>query len=154
MYQWYLKQCIRTARKEYYVNEFTKCKNDIRKTWDTPKGIICKKKLKSEYPPFFMDMGQQISGYENTVDKFNEYFTQIVSSLANWIDIANKATFDSLLKKPNSSNFQFQYTDVPSVQKIINYSKPKSSAGHDNISFKLLRHVGDIVAYPFTIIIN
>ena len=154
VYQGYLNQCIRTAKKEYYVNEFTKYNNDIRKTWDTLKGIICKNKMKSEYPPFFMDMGQQISGDKNIADKFNEYFTQIGPSLANSIDIANKATFDNYLKKPNSSSFQFQYTDAPSVQKIINNLKPKSSAGHDNISSKLLRHMGEIVAYPLRIIIN
>ena len=153
VYQGYLNQCIRTAKKEYYVNEFSKYKNDIRKTWDTLKGIICKNKMKSEYPPFFMDMGQQISGDKNIADKFNEYFTQIGPSLANSIDIANKATVDTYLKKPNSSSFQFQYTDAPSVQKIINNLKPKSSAGHDNISSKLLRHMGEIVAYPLIIII-
>ena len=32
--------------KEYYVNEFTKYKNDVRKTWDTHKGIICKNNMK------------------------------------------------------------------------------------------------------------
>ena len=154
VYQGYLNQCIRTAKKEYYVNEFTKYKNDIRKTWETLKGIICKNKMKSEYPPFLMDMGQQISGDKNIADKFNEYFTQIGPSLANSIDIANMATFHTYLKKPNSSSFQFQYTDAPSVQKIINNLKPKSSAGHDNISSKLLRHMGEIVAYPLSIIIN
>ena len=43
---------------------------------------------------------------------------------------------------------------MPSVQKIIKNLKPKSSTGHDNISSKLLRKVGDIVAYPLSIIIN
>ena len=71
-----------------------------------------------------MGMGQQISGDKNIADKFNEYFTQIGPSLANSIDIANKATFDTYLKKPNSSSFQFQYTDAPSVQKIINSGLP------------------------------
>ena len=154
MYQGYLNQCIRTAKKEYYVNEFTKYKNDIRKTWDTLKGIICKNKMKSEYPWNFIDRGQQIGGDKNIADKCKEYVTQIGQSLANSIDISNKATFDTYLKKPNSSSFQFEYTDVPSVQKSIKNLKPKSSAGHDNISSKLLRQVGDIVAYPLSIIIN
>ena len=101
-----------------------------------------------------MDMGQQISGDKNIADKFNDYFTQIGPSLANSIDIANKATFNTYLKKPNSSSFQFQYTDALSVQKIINDLKSKSSMGHDNISSKLLRHMGEIVAYPLSIIIN
>ena len=61
MYQGYLNQCIRTAKKEYYVNEFTKYKNDIRKTWDTLKGIISKNKMKSEYPRNLIDRGQQIA---------------------------------------------------------------------------------------------
>ena len=102
MYQGYLNQCIRTAKKEYYVNEFTKYKNDIRKTWDTLKSIICKNKMKSEYPRNFIDRGQQIAGDKNIADKFNEYFTQIGPSLANSIDISNKATFDTYLKKPIS----------------------------------------------------
>ena len=32
MYQGYLNQCIRTAKKEYYVKEFTKYKNGRRET--------------------------------------------------------------------------------------------------------------------------
>ena len=118
MYQGYLNQCIRAAKKEYYVNEFIKYENEIGKTWGTLKGIICKNKMKSEYPRFSTDRGQQITGDKNIADNFNKYFTQIGPSLANSIDIADKATFDTSLKKPNSSAFQFQYTDAPSVQKI------------------------------------
>ena len=43
-YNGYLKQCIRFAKREHYVHEFTKYKNDIRKTWDTLKNIINAKK--------------------------------------------------------------------------------------------------------------
>ena len=39
-YYGYLKQRIRTAKREFYVHEFTKYKNDTRKTWDTLKDII------------------------------------------------------------------------------------------------------------------
>ena len=104
--------------------------------------------------PFLWTWVSRYREIKNIADKFNEYFTQIGPSLANSIDIANEATFDTYLKKPNSSSFQFQYTDAPSVQKIINNLKPKSSAGHDNISPKLLRHMGEIVAYPLSIFIN
>ena len=62
MYQGYLNQCIRATKKEHYVKEFTKYKNDIRKTRDTLKGIICKNKMKSECPRNFIDRGQQIAG--------------------------------------------------------------------------------------------
>ena len=119
MYQGFLNQCIRTAKKE-----FTKYENDTRKTWGTLKSIICKNKMRSEYPWNFIDRGQQIAGDKNIADKFNWYFTHIGASLVNSIDLSNKATFDTYLKKPNYSSFQFEYTDVPSVQK--NHQKLKT----------------------------
>ena len=64
--------------------------------------------MKSEYPRHFIDKGQQIAGDKNIADKFNEYFTQIGPSLANSIDISNKATFDTYLKKPNSFSIQMR----------------------------------------------
>ena len=57
------------ARKEYYVNEFTQYKNDIKKAWETLKGDI---------RPF---LRTKASWYwkkiNNIADKFNAYFTQI-----------------------------------------------------------------------------
>ena len=53
-YNSYLTQCIRTAKKEYYIHEFTKNRNDIRKTWDSLKDILNKKKSNSSYPPCFI----------------------------------------------------------------------------------------------------
>ena len=47
-YNGYLKQCIRFAKRQHYVHEFTKYKNDIRKTWDTLKDIMNTKKSKSD----------------------------------------------------------------------------------------------------------
>ena len=58
--------------------------------------------MKSEYPRFLTDKGQQVTGDKNITEQFNEFFTQIGPSFANSIDIANTATFDTYLKKPNS----------------------------------------------------
>ena len=113
MYQWYLNQCIRTVKKECYINQFTKYENDIRKARNTFKDIICE--IKSEYLPFY---GQKVRRYQevkNIADALNEYFTQIGTSLANSIDIANTATFDTYIKKLNYSSFQFQYTCLAQI---------------------------------------
>ena len=60
IYNMYLKQCIRTAKREHYAHEFTKYKNDIRKTWDTLKDIIYIKKYKSDFPPYFVEHDDKI----------------------------------------------------------------------------------------------
>ena len=88
-YNGYLKQCIRFAKREHYVHEFTKYRNDIRKTWDTLKNIINTKKSKSDFPPYFVEHGDKISGSKTIADKFNEYFTKIGPELASSIDTSH-----------------------------------------------------------------
>ena len=131
LYNKYLNQCIRTAKQEFYMREFAKYKNDIRKTWDTLKHILNKKKSKSEFPPYFIDKNRRISGSQNIADQFNEYFIQIGPKLAGEIDTANKLPFDSYLQNPTPSSFQFNYTTPIDVEKIISNLKPKSSCGYD-----------------------
>ena len=58
-----------------------------------------------------------ISGRRGTLLKVT--FVRIGLSLANSIDISNKATFDTYPKKPKYFPFQFEYTDAPSAQIII-----------------------------------
>ena len=116
-YNGYLKQCIRTAKREYYVHEFTKYKNDIRKTWDILKDIINTKKSKSDFPPYFTDLGIKISGSKTIADKFNEYFTKIGPELARSIDTSHKIPFDNYLKSPCQLSFQFQYTTPDGIEK-------------------------------------
>ena len=53
IYNRYLNQCIRNAMKDYYAREFTKYKGDIRKTWDTLKDILNKKKANLHFPRIF-----------------------------------------------------------------------------------------------------
>ena len=100
LYNGYLNQCIRTAKKQFYHNEFSKYKNDVRKTWDTLKEIINKKTFKSDFPSCFVHDGAEKTGAKTIADKFNEYFTQIGPKLARSIDTTNKKPFNSYLTAP------------------------------------------------------
>ena len=107
IYNGYLNRCIRTAKNEFYHNEFNKYKNDIRKTWDTLIEMINKKTFKSDFPSCFVHEGVEITGTKNTADKFNEYFTEIGHNLAKSINTANKAPFNSYLATPYPASFNF-----------------------------------------------
>ena len=48
----------------------------------------------------------------------------------------------------------FQYTNPSGVLKIIQGLKPKTSAGYDHLSSKVLKDIADIVSTPLSIIIN
>ena len=154
IYNSYLNQCIRTAKKDFYYNEFSKYKNDIRKTWDTLKEVINKKAFKSDFSAIFLHDGVKITGSKNIADKFNEYFTEIGPILARSIDTVNKAPFDSYLTTPCAASFNFTYISPDDIVKIIRNLRPKSSAGYDNISTKLLKEIEHVISRPLSIIIN
>ena len=136
------------------MREFTKYKNYIRKTWETLKHILNKNKSKSDFPPHFIDKDKRISGSQNIVDQFNEYSIQIWPTLAGEIDIGNEQPFDSYLRNRTQCSFQFNHATPTDVEKIMSNLKPKASAGFDNILSKLLKHIGDIVSVPLSIIVN
>ena len=121
---------------------------------DTLKDIINTKKSKSDFPPYFTDLGIKISGSKTIADKFNDYFTKIGPELARSIDTSHQIPFDNYLKSPCELSFQFQYTTPNSIEKIIGDLKPKSSAGYDNLSSKLLKDIKGIISRPLSIIIN
>ena len=95
MYSGYLNQCIRSSKREFYQNEFSKYKNDIRNTWDTLIEIINKTTFKSDFPSCFVQEGAEITGTKIITDKFDEYFTEIGPKLTRSIDVANKVPFNS-----------------------------------------------------------
>ena len=70
------------------------------------------------------------------------------------MDTSHKIPFDNYLKSPCKLSFQFQYTTPDSIENIIGDLKPKSSAGYDNLSLKLLKYVKGIISRPLSIIIN
>ena len=115
LYNGYLNRCIRTAKKQFYHNEFSKYKNDVRNTWDTLKESINKKSFKSDVPPSFVHDGVEITGAKTIADKFNEYFTEIGPKLARAIDAANKNIFNSYLTAPCATLFNFDYTNPDDI---------------------------------------
>ena len=147
-------QSIRTAKREHYLHEFTKYENGIRKTWDTLKDIMNNQKYKSDFPPYIVEHDFKISGSKTFADKFYGYFTKIGPELASSIDTSREIPFNNYLKSPWQQSFQFQYTIPESIKKHIGESKPKSSAGYDNLSSKLLEDIRCIRSRLLSIIIN
>ena len=124
IYNGYLRQFIRAARKQHYTHEFAKYKNDIRKTWDTLKDIMNKKKSKVEFPTYILNNGKYVCGAKNIADKFNEHFTEIGPSLASEIDVTNKSPFNTYLTVPVYVVILFPVHE--SIWCTKNYSRPQT----------------------------
>ena len=99
-------------------------------------------------------MAFEITGAKTIADKFNEYFTEIRPKLARSIDTANKKPFNSYLTAPCAASFNFDYTNLDDIEKIIRNLWPKSSSGYDNISTKLLTEIEHVISRQLSIIVN
>ena len=60
----------------------------------------------------------------------------------------------SYLTIPYPASFNFAYTNPDDIEKITRNLRPKSSAGCDNISTKLLKEIENVVSRPLSIKIN
>ena len=59
-----------------------------------------------------------------------------------------------LILQPPVRHHSISLTNKDNIEKIIRNLRPKSSAGSDNISTKLLKEIENVVSRPLSIIIN
>lgn len=150
VYRAKLRKSIREAKKRYFVRIFNIYRSDLKKTWS----IINKNLKSSNCRPtheFEID-GITVTDPDSIANKFNEYFVNIGTSLAEQIHSTN--CFTDYLPIPTNSRFEFKRVKEDDILNIINKLKNKSSYGHDCISNKLLKLAKDHIIKPLTLIIN
>ena len=82
----------REAKFLYYNLEFTRYKEDIKKTWETINDVMNKSKLQSKFPSYFNINGTKLTGKKNIATEFNKFFINIVQKLAS--EIGNEMEHD------------------------------------------------------------
>ncbi len=157
MYKTYknkLNHVIKTAKKVYYENQFIKYKNDIKMTWQKINEVLNRRKTKSKLPDTFLQKNSNIN-ISNPIDianKFNEYFVNVGPQLAKKIPNDNNISYESFLKGSYiDSMFLEPVTENELMNEIINLSENKS-AGHDEISAKMIKEIKGEILKPLTYI--
>ena len=148
-----LRKNIRKAKLDYYNNLFAKFKNDIKKTWDTIKSVLNKKKNKKCIPECLIIDGNEIKDKITIAEKFNDFFINVGPNFAAKINTEGKRVFTSYLTKTIEHTFTFDNVTIEDISKIITKFEPKTSTGHDNLSMKILKRLTTILE-PLTLIIN
>ena len=103
-----LKTNIQLAKQNYYNTRFEKYKHNIKNTWSTIKDILNKNKNKKSFPKFFKINGEEITNKYIIANKFNDYFTNIGSSLAANIKVNSNKSYKDYLTTPHNCAFHFQ----------------------------------------------
>ena len=76
-----VRNLIRNAKTNYYNMEFTKYKNDIKKTWQTIDDVINNSTIFSKTPEYFNISGDQIKNKKDIANHFNNFFINIGSKI-------------------------------------------------------------------------
>ena len=149
-----LADWISEAKAKYYGNLFHEYQNDVKKTWDTIKTAINKRRHKSKYPDFFKVNNTNIFDKTEISNKFNRYFVDIGPELADSLDTSGKPTFTSYLGPPTEHRFSFRLIRQAEIEKLIDNLPAKKSAGPDGLSSIIIKKIRNELAPILTIAIN
>lgn len=147
-----LRRLLKKTWRQYIYQRFETTKNDVKKTWVAINNLLNRTK-KSQFPNEFNIDGQSVSDPNIIADKFNEYFSEVASTLASNIGESSVA-FESFLQTPSPQLFDFVTVNSDKVSEAIDSIKSKSSAGHDEMSSRSLKNLKNCFLEPLCIIFN
>ena len=135
--------------------EFTRYKEDIKKTWETINDVMNKSKIQSKFPSYFNINGTKLTDKKDIATEFNKFFINIGPKLASEIGNEMEHDFNSYMNKTKiDTTFHVVPIDEEQTLTIISQLKPKKSMGYDNISQIVLQKSAMYLAKPLTCIIN
>jgi len=146
-----LNHLIRITERHYYQNIFEQNRYNTRKTWDTIKSIINKKKVKVINHKFKYN-NTYLTNSQTIATKFNEYFVNIGPNLACKIPKVN-VNPTSYLKGTYDHSFFVNPVVEQEVATIIK-SLPNKSPGPDELRADIIQNVVDSIASPLSHICN
>ena len=131
---------VNLKKTEYYQSKFHQYKSNIKKTWQCINYLLGKSQT-SKSNLFNINYNKKL--VDDTVEIsniFNDYFSNISSSLVKLLPSAN-TKFSDYLNSPNPSSMFFFPTTPYEISLIISKTISKFSAGWDNIPSFVLKYL-------------
>ena len=147
-----LTKLLRTQKKNFYVNQISKYKNDIKNTWKTIKNAMNTPNNTSNISE--IRWGNASSNTPaGMAEIFNDFFSSIGKNLSQNIPSSCKS-FRDFLGTPNSKTIFFDPTYAEEITKIVANLKEGKSPGHDGIDNYLIKNIFPQIVDPLVHIIN
>ena len=139
VYNQILDRSIHSQKQKHYYHQFEKFQSDSKKTWDVIRSVLNMNKSKKDFPLFFLIDNKKETNRTVIAERFNTFFTNIGTQLAEGTNKTSSRHFSTYLTQPIRHRFSFSLTNQTEVSKILNDFKPKTSSGHDKFSMKLIK---------------
>ena len=146
-------RCKKAAKKAHFSKQFELHKSNLKKTWSLIRDVIGSRAKKREnLPNFFKDNQDVLNNPLDIADGFNKFFAGIGPQLAEAIQPSPRS-FESYMTQCDST-FKFNTISEVVLFDFIKHLKPKTSAGFDCISNKLLKQIAPIILAPLHYLVN
>ena len=146
-----LNATIRLAKRNYYINSFNSCQNNIKKTWGLIKQLLSKKSKDNKIRNIVVN-NANISNNLQIAEHFNNYFADIAQTLNNQVPTTNEDPYHTVTNNNVSSIFFYPVTAME-VENII--SNLKNTASNLNeIPVKFLKNLSTILSEPISNLVN
>ena len=137
----------------YYFKQFDLKKENIKQTWTLIRDVIGSQNKKRENLPSFFKQNQDILNNPTDIaDGFNDFFVGIGPQLAAEVGPTNRS-YQSYMKESDTV-FSFSSISEANILGVIKKLKPKTSAGTDCVSNKLLKRIAPLIIGPLHYLIN
>ena len=147
-----LNSLLRKVEQDHYAILFRQNQNNFKKCWSVLKEVINKnKKSTVNQNQTFMSNGKLLTDKSDIVQHFNNYFSNIGSSLAKNLKTENINPLDYVKSIKNS--IFLKDVDSNEVKNIIVTLK-NTCPGYDNIHTKVIKSTYNLFLIPLTHVLN
>ena len=150
-YKQHLRRLLRISERNYYDATLESNKNNLKKSWAIIKNVL-NKKVKSQSAPNIMIGDEEISDKAIIAQKFNDYFTNIGSTLSNSIPSVDGDPTSFIPKVNSHSLFLYPVNEIE-LKNIVK-SLRNSSPGHDAVLARILKTSYEAHAVPLLHVVN
>ena len=148
-----LNNCLKLAKRRYYMLKIERFKSDSKQTWNILNKIIKRKQSTSKLPTNFFIDNTEVLDPNVIANHFCNFFTNIGSTLADKIQPVNTRP-DSYLNYTFPNSIFLTSTDEKEIQQITRSFHSGKAPGNDNIPMGVVKSSIDIISRPLAYIVN
>ena len=146
-----LNSLIRQAKRQYYINTFHSCQDNIKKTWTLIKQLIGKKSKTTATKTLTIN-NTDVTDNVEVAEQFNSYFASIAHILDSDIPLSNQSPYHYVEENQSTSLF-FRPTTVSEIESVLQNLK-NSSVRIDEMPVHLYKRLKNILSEPFATLLN
>ena len=149
------KAAVKECQVNHYKSIFNAKTNSMKQIW-TEINRICsfrKTKSKPQISKLIIN-NHEVTDPETICEEFNKYFCTVGSKLSESIAEVEANNFNKFLPAPLMNSIFLEPVTKTELNNLIISLNPRTSSGHDGISFKLIQNAINDIIDPLLFVLN